>query len=788
MPKITLDPAAPDRLLPPTRGQVDYWDGERSGLGLRVSQGGTKSWVAMVQTDGRKRRVTFGVYPELSLDGARRLLGRLKERAAPLPVAALERPRRPRGRPPKRLLVPPASPRPIDVAAAHTFALEPQSIVERLPCAILMLARDRILRVNRAAIVLLGATASDQLAGRGIEAAIHPADRARFSVQFLSRDLEQRAKPRLLRLRLVRVDGTEFAAEIAGAALADPSGADRILVLADRSEDAAAIDSLRGAVEHSEAVSEAKSSFLATMSHELRTPIAAMLGTLRLLQETGLDPGQRRHAAIATQAAEALLEVLHGASDLARIEAGKLELRHAPFDLPALVGAAVDLFAAGAEEKRVALRLEIAPDVPRLVAGDPGRLRQILVNLVSNALKFTDAGSVDVGVTALGNDGERRLVRFEVRDTGIGIPPDKRARLFTAHGRLDRPASKPRPGSGLGLSISQALVGLMGGTIGFESDYGKGSRFYFTIALAPTQAEGETQAPAAADIPAPMPAAPPAAPAEPPPIADVRARVPRILLCEDDEMLRAIMLAMLRDRPVAVETATRGDLAVTRVRDGDFDLVLMDVNMPGIDGLEATRLIRALPGKAGRTPILALTAGVSDEDRRRSLDAGMNDYLAKPVSRQALDAAIAHYLPAAAPNNPEDAMSEGSPESPPKTPPDPASALGAELDRATLEQLVRDIGAETLRTLILGMIEETDARIERMAQKYAAADWPELTREAHSLKGAARSYGAPRLAEVAFAIERAAAERRAGELAQPMAELPIATRATLAAFRALLGI
>ena len=791
MPKIALDPMAPEALPLPARGQVDYWDGGTSGLGLRVSQGGTKSWVAMIERDGRKRRVTFGTYPALTLEGARRMLGALNARPGML-ADQLARPRRPRGRPPKRALIPPAPPAPAGALEPSPLGLDFAATLERLPCAILVLERDRIRRANGVAIALLGAIDADQLEGRALESVIHPADRARFAVQLSGKDLERRAKPRSLRLRLLRLDGSAFSAEVAGVAIAGPDGADRLISLLDRSEDETAIDSLRHAAERAEATNEAKSGFLATLSHELRTPLAAMIGILRLLEESELDPTQRHHVAVAIHAADGLLEVLHDASDLARIEAGKLELRRAPFDLHAAAEAAVALFAAGAEDKRVALKLDIASDVPRLVEGDSGRLRQVLVNLVSNALKFTDAGSIDVEVSALGIEEGRRLVRFEVRDTGIGIPADKRARLFTTHGRLDRPASKPRPGAGLGLSISQALVGLMGGTIGFESEYGKGSRFHFTVAFAPAEGRAESPPAPLAPIPvapiAPLPALLGPMPASGlGPVEAAGPRKPRILLCDDDATLREVLIAMLRDRPVEVEPAARGDEAVERVRDGDFDLALMDVTMPGLDGIEATRLIRALPGKAGRIPILALTGLVGDEDRRRGLEAGMNDYLEKPVTRQALDAALGRYLSIEAPKSREDAMSQGQPEGPHEPAPS-GDGLRPALDRATLEQLVHDIGAETLRTLILGMIDETDARIGRMAEKYAASDWPELTREAHSLKGASRSYGAPDLAELAQAIERAAGERRSADLVKLMAALPGLTRATLAAYKALLGV
>lgn len=786
MPKISFESALAERLPVPPQGQIDYWDSAVPGFGLRVSQGGGKSWVAMVRDGGRKRRITFGPYPELSLEAARCLLDELLRGAASSPVPAttsLPAPRRRRGRPSRR----PAMPPPLTTSVPSSAASGTLPLLERAPYPTVILADQRIQRVNAAAVSLFSAPGPEPLIDQPAHSLVHPADQARFMTQFLSKDMAQWRKPRALRLRLIRFDGSSFPAEIRGGMVSGLDGnAMCQLAILDLTEYDQTVETLRRTIEELGAASQAKTEFLATLSHELYTPLGAMLGILRLLQETGLDTNQQRYAGTALQTVVALRGILNDATDLSKIEARKLELTPTAFELRSQLESVVTLFIASAREKGIALDLHIAPAVPRAVKGDAGRLRQVLVNLVSNAIKFTKIGKVELVVSSLGSRDGRVLLRFEVRDTGIGIPADQRGRLFKAYRQLDQAVTKHRLGMGLGLAISQRLVRLMGSEITIESEFGRGSRFHFTLALLPLESaaipimptprepiaiESASAEPDHAEFIPTTPTSAKFATTKPAAAADVFApssRATRLLLCDDDEITQKVTLAMLHDTPFDIEVVTNGPDAVQRTREGNFDLVLMDVTMPGMSGLDATREIRKLPGKAGRVPIIALTAHALEEDHRRCLEAGMNAYLVKPFSRSALNETIARIL-----TSPENPMPERGVSAEPLV----------QLDRASLEQLAMDIGVDRVAHLMGDVIDEMQARLERMVAALERGTLTELARDAHSLKSTAKTFGAMALGALAGEIEKAAAEGRAADLALPMQRLPALTRTTLEAFK-----
>ncbi|WP_158284295.1 hybrid sensor histidine kinase/response regulator [Azospirillum sp. TSO22-1] len=379
------------------------------------------------------------------------------------------------------------------------------------------------------------------------------------------------------------------------------------------------------AVRRAEEASRAKSLFLASMSHEIRTPMNGVLGFADMLLETDLAPRQRHFALTIRESARSLLTIINDILDVSKLEAGKMTLASAVFPLRPLLKGCAEVVHLAAQDKRIALNVSIAPDVPDRMQGDPDRIRQVLLNLLSNAVKFTDVGSVTLTVTRETAVGRPDAVRFTVADTGIGIAEEQQRALFRSFSQI----AIGRGGTGLGLTISHRLVGLMGGRIGVQSSPGVGSVFWVTLPLGeearPTQAE----------------ASPP--PAEPPPERPAAARA-RILVVEDLPMNRELVVHILGTAGYAVDVAEDGVEAVAAARRMAYDLVLMDSVMPNMDGIEATRAIRTLPPPGGEVPILALSASILPDDVQRFLDAGMNGHVAKPIDRGVLLDAIDHSL------------------------------------------------------------------------------------------------------------------------------------------------
>lgn len=485
-----------------------------------------------------------------------------------------------------------------------------------------------------------------------------------------------------------------------------------------------------------ETANYAKSAFLATMSHEIRTPINGVLGMTGLLLDTELTKEQRDFTNTIRGSADGLLVIINDILDLSKLEAGKLELEDTSFSAPQLIDQVVSLLSSGAADKDISIDLILEPSLPEWVRADPARLRQILFNLIGNAVKFTEAGNITISVSHRRLSTTELELRCEVKDTGIGIGADAISNLFSRFTQADNTISRKFGGTGLGLSICKQLAELMGGYIGMESELGRGSTFWVTIPCT------EGQAPLLS---------------ESMPVELNEGRKLHILVAEDNLVNQQIAAAFIKRMGHTSEVVVNGLEAVEAVGAGSFDVVLMDIQMPDMDGVEATHAIRQLSGSARNVPIIALTANAMSGNREEYLSAGMNDYVAKPVDPAELQNAIArccqHKVLQDAGTQSDSTMRDDTGKSNQGEVTDGTEYQMPVFDPDRIASLREAVGDETFQAMIERIPIESANLLREIQDALAVGDLEIAQRAAHSLKGLASNLGAERLAVVARCVE-----------------------------------
>ena len=739
-----------------------------------------------------------------------------------------------------------------ELARQHAYL---DALIASTPVGIAVLDGRRSVRSVNAAFEALFGYPATEVVGAGIDALIVP-----DSLRSESSDLERRVRGgEVVRVEVERMrkDGRRIHVRLSAAAVKAAADGAVVALYEDISDRKAAEAAMREARDLAERVARARSAFLANMSHEIRTPMNAVLGFVELVLDTELAPEQRRALELVRTSSEALLTILNDILDYSKIEAEHLELESIPFDLPKVVHATATLLAVRAREKHLELTVDVPPDVPQMVRGDPTRVRQVLMNLIGNAIKFTEEGEVDVSASVTQRDGDEAAVQFRVRDTGIGISEEQLGSIFKEFTQADASMTRRYGGTGLGLAISRRLVALMGGVLAVTSEVGRGSEFSFTLRL-PLEAaqaaarakvslggrrllvvdDNETnrrivrdmlgaegmavhEAPRAeaglealrraagagaaydlAILDAQMPdqdgfqlatairadralkktrlliltsagqrgdgercrqlgiqayltkpiaradlveavgtvlAGTASAPGEVDlvtrhSIAESRQAL-RVLLAEDNPVNQQVATAMLLKRGHQVDVVGNGREAVDAVTKESYDLVLMDIQMPEMDGFEATEKIRALP--QGRTlPIIALTAHALSGERERCLARGMTGYLAKPFKAHDLFAAV-----------------EGRGTQPAAAVAAPAPAVDLAAFRRTMEEAG---AAEAVDGILETFVATLPQRLEALVAAAGGTDAEPLQRAAHAFKSAAGTIGAGHLAALLEETERAA--------------------------------
>ena len=594
-----------------------------------------------------------------------------------------------------------------------------EAVQSALDAIIVIDSKDRIISFNPAAEEIFGYTA-DEAIGRKMANLIVPEKYRDAHLAGMQHYLDTGEGPVLgnrIEIEGMRKSGEEFELELAVRNIDSPLGSIFIGYARDITARKAAEKELVTAKENAEVANKTKASFLAMMSHEIRTPLSGVLGILDLLKDTNLSAEQKNHLDVANQSGISLMTIINDILDFSKLDAGRLEIEHGSFHVETAISDITGLVKASAYNKNVELISSVKSDVPEYLTGDRHRISQVLINLVSNAIKFTNAGTVEILVENIGSE-KKPNIRFSVKDSGLGIPEDKQDQLFTEFATLDQEYSTKFGGTGLGLAISKALVQAMDGTIAFKSTYGLGSEFWFDLPLIEVTDAKDKELEEAN-------------------LANITQNEEplKVLVADDNETNQMIISVILKRLGCYTDIVSDGLQAVQAAKDNRYDIIFMDVSMPNMDGLEATKQIRELSSDMSSVKIVALTAYTQEEDKLRVFDAGMDAFLSKPVFRKDIVSVINKLLTtqtiADEEDNNQTALQENI------------------LDQQTLSQVTDGMDENDISDLFVMFSRDLSRHLNNANKAVKSEDIALLERSSHGLKGLSGTFGASKLFELA---------------------------------------